>query len=520
MNQSIILAFLSFIALSAQERRIEGLIGELFNASTKIEQDRIIKSILNLTPEIEDVRNLLKRGKRYSKNVPIGWNVFENLCIDGIKRPYHIYIPEDYDPDKRYMVLFDLHGGVGREELIPEKKFKKRRSLWVKEAKREKFIYILPLGQKGAEWWTEVGAQNILSILKEVKRMYNVNENKVFVSGFSDGGSGSYYMALNHSTPFAGFLPLNGHPGVAQAGGNPVYLPNLSNKPLYVVNTGKDPLYPADKIKPYIEKMREAGAEVIFRVYKKIGHRLDYAKKEKPLMIEFMRETERNPFPSKLTWETASESLGRVHWIRIDSIADIGNNAEFKDYNPIIKTRRVKIGVYIDTKFKGEGVRIEKIAKNTLAESLKLRQGDVIIGLDDKKIKNIKDLREILSKKSPGDSVEIIITRDGERLIFKGRFKPFKPRPAFDREKLSGRIAAEVKGNRIDVRVKNIAKYTLFISRDQFDLSKDIEVYTNGRLSFKGRVKPNLEFILREAAENMDREMIYDNKIEIKVKGS
>lgn len=520
MRQFVILILLGFLAPSAQKKGIGEFTTEFFNASTKIEQDKMIKSLLNLNPKIEEVRNLLKRGRKYSKDVPLGWNVFENLCIDSIERPYHIYIPEDYDPEKRYIVLFDLHGGVSREELIPEKDFEKRRSFWEDEAKREKFIYILPLGQKGAEWWTEVGAQNILSILKEVKRRYNVNENKVFVSGFSDGGSGSYYMALHHSTPFAGFLPLNGHIGVAQAGGNPVYLPNLSNKPLYIVNTGKDPLYPAKELKPYIEKMKEAGADIIFRVYKDIGHSPDYMDKEKPRMIKFMEKVSRNPFPLKLEWETSSENMGRVHWIRIDKISNVGNNAEFNDYNPIIKTRRVKIGIYVDTEFKGKGVRIKKVVKNTLADSLGLKQGDIIKGLDDKEVKNLKDLRGILLKKRPGDSIRIAILRNGKEFLFKGRFKPFKPRPAFEREKLSGRIEAKVKGNRIDVRVKNVAKYTVFISQDMFDLNRDIEIYTNGKLSFKGRVKPDLEFMLRQVAEDMDREMVYDNKIEIKVRGS
>ena len=40
---------------------------------------------------------------------------------------------------------------------------------------------------------------------------YNIDENRVVVSGVSDGGTGAYYVAMRDTTPFASFLPLNGY---------------------------------------------------------------------------------------------------------------------------------------------------------------------------------------------------------------------------------------------------------------------------------------------------------------------
>lgn len=505
------------------EENLDLLFADFFDAPT----DSAIRVIVDKNPNAELVKSSLISGRKYSKDVPIGWNVWESLCIDSVKRPYHIYIPESYTPDKKYTVLFDLHGGVNRKEFIPEDDFTNRRSLWMDEAREKEFIYILPLGQRGATWWDEVGAQNILSILRYVKQKYNVDENKVFISGFSDGGSGSFYMALNYPTPFAGFIPLNGHISVAGAGGNPVYLPNLYNRPLYIVNTGKDQLYPVKSLMPYIDGICKTAREVTFKVYQEIGHTWGYKDKEAPFILEFMKRTERELFPSKLEWETASPEFGRVvhhgavhrgvDWLKIEKIEDIGNNAEFEDINPIITRRKIIIGIYVDREFKGKGVGIEKIVKNTLADSLKLIAGDIIVGLDDKDIKEYSDLRKVLSKKKPGDHIKITILRNKKKLVFEGDFEPAEPKPAFNREKLSGRILAEVSDNRIDVKAKNIAVYTLFISDEQFDLAKDIEVYTNEELSFKGKVKPDIEFILRQYAEDSDRTRIYSNKIEIAV---
>ena len=324
-------------------------------------------------------------------------------------------------------------------------------------------------------------------------------------------------MALNHSTLFAGFIPLNGHISVAGARGNPVYLPNLYNRPLYIVNTGKDQLYPVKRLMLYIDGICKTAREVTFKVYQEIGHSLKYKSKETPFILEFMRSTERKPFRSQLEWETSFSEFGRIDWLKIEKIEDIGNNAEFEDFNPMVTKKKVIIGVHIAREFKGKGVQIDKIVENTLADSLKLIAGDVIVDLDGKKINEYSDLRKVLSKKKPGDHIKVTVIRNKKKLVVEGNFKEEKPKPAFSRENPSGRILAKVSENRIDVEAKNVAVYTLFINDEQFDLSKDIEVYTNGELSFKGKVKPDIEFMLRQYADDMDRTRIYSNKIEITV---
>lgn len=516
---SLCMLFLSVQAIYAQKdsERLEKLLDSFFSVSTEAEQEKVINVIIATNPNIRKLESLLKAGRKYPKDGPVGWNIYENLCIDGTKRPYHFYIPENYNPQKRYAILFSLHGLVSRDKLIPEEEFIKKRSRWADEAKKEEFIYILPMGRAGATWWNEIGAKHILKILEDLKRKYNIDENKVFLSGFSDGGSGAYYMALNHSTPFAGFISLNGHIGVAQLSGNLIYLPNLYNRPLYIVNTGKDWLYPVEEVTPYIEKICEVAGEITFKVYQEIGHNFGYGNREKPLILEFIKNTERESFPSRLKWETSSLDLGRIDWLKIEKIEDVGNNMEFEDLNPITTYKRVVLGVLIDYEFRGKGVGIAKILENTLAEQLKIKKGDIIVSIDNEKVDKPSDLKKIISEKTPGDNVQITIVRDNKRLSFEESFEKPEPEPAFSREKLSGRIEADVSGNRIDVRVKNVAAYTLFISRKQFNLNKDIEVYTNGEISFKGRVEPDIEFMLRQAAKGMDRTRIFIGKIEIAV---
>ncbi len=61
-----------------------------------------------------------------------------------------------------------------------------------------------------APWWSDDQILNLNAIVDSLKRTYNVDENRVVLSGVSDGATGAYYIAMRDTTPFASFLPLNG----------------------------------------------------------------------------------------------------------------------------------------------------------------------------------------------------------------------------------------------------------------------------------------------------------------------
>ena len=71
-----------------------------------------------------------------------------------------------------------------------------------KDADQYGWIIIFPLGQRGATWFDRVGMANVLAQLAAVKRRYNVDEDRVFLGGFSDGGSGA--LSWGFTTPRRG----------------------------------------------------------------------------------------------------------------------------------------------------------------------------------------------------------------------------------------------------------------------------------------------------------------------------
>ncbi len=73
-----------------------------------------------------------------------------------------------------------------------------------------------------------------------MKRKYNIDETRIYLTGISDGGTGVYYVALKEPNSWSSYLPLNGSLAVLRDPDNgadgELHGNNLINAPLYVVN--------------------------------------------------------------------------------------------------------------------------------------------------------------------------------------------------------------------------------------------------------------------------------------------
>ena len=77
---------------------------------------------------------------------------------------------------------------------------------------------------------------------------------------------------------------------------------------------------------------------------------------------------------------------------------------------------KVTLGIkpdYLYT-FKGEGVRVNGLVEDQPAQKAGIREGDIIMAFDDKKIKDIFAYRDRLTEYNPGDRVKVTVNRDGQ----------------------------------------------------------------------------------------------------------
>ncbi len=148
-------AVLVSVCVLGQDEKVDvdGLMKNFFAASTEKKVSHAVNLMRFAGVDPLDIEKRLRQGRKYTES---GWQVPYNECTDGKKRPFHVY-----NPPKKIPVLFDLHGGVSRPQIVPVEQLTNRRGLWGPLAKEKNFILIIPHGEASATWWGKVGADNI-----------------------------------------------------------------------------------------------------------------------------------------------------------------------------------------------------------------------------------------------------------------------------------------------------------------------------------------------------------------------
>jgi poly(3-hydroxybutyrate) depolymerase len=530
-----IVCILAVFPWFASAEDLTAQIGGLMHADEPVRQIQRINEILQHNPTIEALFTAISNIEY--KPQEAGKQTRENLCIDGVMRRYYVYVPKNYDHQKKNPLLVYLHGGVMRRELVEDWEIEDFEL--VNLAEEYGYILLFPLGQFGASWWDTVGITNVLQQVRRTKQDFNIDDNRVFMMGFSDGASGSFNFAMCYPTDFAGFMPCNGHPGVGSSAGMHTYFVNLANRPVYVINTDEDELYPAEKkIRPMMNLANEAGANLLYRIYTGIGHDFDYLLIELPLMARFMENHPRS-LNSSITWESADPGR-QCMWLSIDSITDEGYADWHKDYNMKLTDDRVMFGFMpddyhtnldysiIDTSalfnlfeeksFQGPGVRVDNVVgDSSLCALTGIQAGDIIVKLDDKAVHTLDDVNECKQGKQRGDSVYIAILRNGEVIEFNTAFPEPTIFDLFTREKPSGRVEGYFCANRFTLRTSQVGALTLYLHPAMVQFDQNVVVEVNGQVLYDQPVEPSPGFLLHTFSENWDRELLYVNKIRIKL---
>ena len=266
----------------------------------------------------------LKQGRRYGDekrgDYALRWRSKSGLFFNNI-----VNVPADYDPASPIQLRVQLHGGVGRPSPNAVAPGREAPGRGANRIAGERQIYLHPSGWADAQWWDEEQVDNIFRAVDALKRKYNIDESRIYLTGISDGATGVYYMAIKAPTVWASYLPLNGSIGVLQnfqtGADGEMYGNNFVNDPLYIVNGEQDPLYPVAGVEPHIRWFRAMGVPLVFRPQAGAGHNTNWWPTERAPFEKFVHDHPRAAHPEKLSWETERvDKFNRNRWLVIDKL--------------------------------------------------------------------------------------------------------------------------------------------------------------------------------------------------------
>lgn len=174
---------------------------------------------------------------------------------------YLLYLPEGYGVEKKQwpLVLF-LHG-MGERGSDLSLVTRHGPPKLVEAGKKFDFILLTPQCPDDELWSAEV----LGALLDEIQRNYSVDPSRVYVTGLSMGGQGTWKLALAYPDRFAAIMPICGY-------GYPSRACELRNIPIRVYHGAKDRVVPVEQSEKMVEALKKCGGNVQLTVYPEATH--------------------------------------------------------------------------------------------------------------------------------------------------------------------------------------------------------------------------------------------------------
>ena len=511
---SIVLVFLAILLASSCARNnsldLNQLVADLLSSDTEEDLQTALQALEESQADPLEVARLLRSGPNEFPDSTPGWQVHEMQCQDGKTRNFHVFIPDSYDPSRPHPLLISLHGSVMQAGYTIEQ-FLFRRVMWEEVAQRDGFIILMPHGDRDAPWWSEASRQNTRDMLRWAKRACNIDENRVFLAGFSDGAAGTYWMAFHDPTPWAGFIPIYGAVTSPERGPYQCYPSNL-NQRMVLASNGAAESY-IRTAASLINQLQAQGISISWTLHPTEHNLVQAMAYERDRSSEFIAAATRDPHRSIIAWKTAHIETGRCDWIEVTDIRVLDQPNRVADLNLSWESEAVQFGVGIEFRGADEGFVVSGVEPGTIARELGIKNGDKLVRIDQMPVRTQMEVSIAMEAKTMGDPIEVEVLRGEENLVFQGVLPEYPP--AYRRDLPTAAVFAKADGNTVEIETQNVGQLKVYVSDSMFDLTQPIQVVCNGETRFLNRIEPSLNTVLSQWIKDWDRATVFVAEIVI-----
>ncbi len=251
-----------------------------------------VKTVLRQQPKPSGNKQGLQTGLKFNSN--------------GKDYSYALYHPETVNTHTPLPMVIVLHGMGGSGDNTASK--------WAERLNRE-FIVVCPSYPMGA-WWARPAEDMVLALMDQVRSQYNVDDNRIFLAGLSNGAIGVYTIGMFYPDRFAGLIPIAG--SITPRFMN--FLINLRNTPIYMIQGAHDPIFPIQLSRRVNQILSDMRYPVVYREHgeKGMAHGGHFLpENEIPDLIEWIKKQKRDQNPTIVRMTRENNHLGTIHWARL-----------------------------------------------------------------------------------------------------------------------------------------------------------------------------------------------------------
>ncbi|MBX3238028.1 MAG: hypothetical protein KF814_17925 [Nitrospiraceae bacterium] len=265
---------------------------------------------------VDAVQQILRRGPAYAVQ-PGGSFPDQQLTVRGQRFQYSLYVPQSYQPSNSYPLILCLHGAGFTGEAYLER--------WQPRL-GERYILACPTYPAGA-WFTRKAEDLVLAVIDTVRQRYHIDSDRIFLSGMSNGGIGTWLIGMHHAPLFAGLAPMaSGIDDVVFP-----FLENLRSTPTYIIHGKHDQVMPVDLSRKLAAELKNLNYPFVYREHDRThpmagGH--FFPREELPDLVGWFDGQRRVATPKAVTVVREASRLLPFSWVRIDATDEIASFSE------------------------------------------------------------------------------------------------------------------------------------------------------------------------------------------------
>jgi len=253
--------------------------------------------------------------------------------------PYGIYIPDDYRGDERFPLIIYLAGNSGPAI----------EGVQVGSAAFERTGYLVIYPNSWGGWWRSSTETMVDSLLSEVMRTYSVDPERIYLSGLSNGGTGTFdYVSLWPQRFSAAVIAMGaGLFGFTEAGGDRPFASNATHLPLLFLHGKKDPVIPVSATMNTVDSLRAQHADVAMRIFPEREHEIIPGSGDDGATVDFFEHHTGRALPRKLSFAAATTVHARHYWIEVLEKEEVPGTVAMKGGEGTEDAVRAQLGALV-----------------------------------------------------------------------------------------------------------------------------------------------------------------------------
>jgi len=193
-------------------------------------------------------------------------HTFEKEVRKTVRLHYLLYLPPKYqDTKEKWPLMLFLHGAGERGPDLEKLTVHGPPKLIAKEGKTFPFVVVSPQCPEDGSWSSELQLDALDGLLDDILSRYRIDKDRVYLTGLSMGGFGTWGLAFRHPDKFAALAPICGR-------GNPAKADRIKHVPVWVFHGAKDRAVPPKDSQDMVDALKKLGANVKFTLYPNAEH--------------------------------------------------------------------------------------------------------------------------------------------------------------------------------------------------------------------------------------------------------